>query len=106
MVHSTWSLLDQPELATAKMSKAAGKINGAKGENAASDIWDIQYVWQMVQGEDFAEMDLRSLMENAIMKMKAATGWRSDDLEGVFFGEGLSFQWSHSTSGNSVAIRH
>jgi hypothetical protein len=60
--------------------------------------WDLSYLHLYLGGEDCDSSnsppfgtEFKGLMEETICLVKGATGWRQDDLEGVFFTHNVSF---------------
>lgn len=107
VVKSTWDLIENPQLIAYRLQKAAAKLNGAKGSDISQYIWDVQYIWQMVEDQDIDEIgSLRDLTINAVLKLKGTLGWRGADLKGLYFGEGLSFREEHSSTRSGIWVRH
>ena len=106
VVKSTWALLEDPCVLIKKIAKAASKLNGPKAKGKYQDIWDISYAFQMMEGVEFKNMDFSRFMENFILKIKSFTGWRADDLQGMYVEH--SFKWHDPEDGGfpGVYIRH
>ena len=106
VIRSTWALLDDPYLVSDKISKAAAKANGPKKKGKYKEIWDINYAFQMMEGLEYKSMNFRDFMENFILKIKTYTGWRADDLHGMYIEH--SFKWHMPEDGGfpGVYIKH
>ena len=106
VVQSTWSLLDDPYLVSSKIARAAAKTNGPKAKGKYKEIWDISYAFQMMEGVEYEKMNLTQFMENFILKIKSFTGWRADDLYGMYLEH--SFKWHEAADGGfpGVYIKH
>ena len=110
MVSSTWDLIDSPATLLAKLPKAASNINSA-GAPKQQHIWDLAYLHQyFFDPEPAASSDLparlRAATERVICLAKGATGWRSDDLAGIYIDSGLSFKWHSGAGSNGLYLRH
>jgi hypothetical protein len=106
VISSTWDLLEQPEAVVSKLSKAAAKINGPK-RSVERPIYDISYLFQYCfnADTDFVSSlatDLSAISEHCITLFKGYTGWRSDDLAGVFREHGLIKTTEHGKDGYSI----
>lgn len=102
VVRSTWNLLTDPALVADKMSKAAAKLNGAKVKGKYPLIWDLSYAFQMVDDVAIDTLDLKAFMENYIIKIKSLTGWRADDLAGLY--SEYSFKWHNPQDGSPPGV--
>jgi hypothetical protein len=100
VVSSTWDLIFDPATLISKIKKGAGKIN-TPAQKKVKMAWDLAYLHLYIGGEDIGSLnsmevstfspDFKGLMEETICKLKGATGWRQDDLAGVYFEHSLSF---------------
>ena len=90
VIRSTWNLMHSPGAVADKLSKSAAKINAPKGRGY-QQIWDLPYLHQYYDDVEMKDLDYTRLVENVIMKIKASTGWRSDDLCGLYLDH--SFRW-------------
>lgn len=89
VVRSTWDLLANPAAVTDKLTKAAGKINKPKAK-ANKPVWDISYLHEYLHDGDPVGVlhtnernQLRTLVEVAVLTIRAQSGWRSADLCGL-----------------------
>ena len=98
VVTSTWDLLYNPDILITKIKKAAGKVN-KPSQKQEKMTWDLAYLWLYIGGDNcgspdtaniFGE-DFKSLMEETICLVKGATGWRSDDIAGMYLDYSLQF---------------
>lgn len=101
VVRSTWDLIADPQALVSQLSKAAAKIGKPKSRGI-SDVWDLADLHHYVWGDNIAALDFKSLNENGILKLKAFTGWRSDDLVGLY--QRHSFKWVENPPG--VYVKH
>ena len=110
MVSSTWDLIDKPGILLAKLPKAASNINDAGGPKQ-QHTWDLAYLHQyFFEPGPAASSDLparlRAATERVICLAKGATGWRSDDLAGIYIDKGLSFRWHEGAGTKGLYLRH
>lgn len=93
MIESTWDIIDQePGVIAEKLQRTAAKQNGAKS-SGLQQVWDLGYLHQYVDDIDIKKLKLSELVENAIIKTRAATGWRSADLTGVYVEYSFDFKY-------------
>jgi hypothetical protein len=100
VVSSTWDLIHDPTVLISKIKKGAGKINKPT-QKKVKQAWDLAYLWLYIGGEYGCAPDspfespfgpgFKGLMENTICLLKGATGWRADDLAGVYFDHSIKF---------------
>lgn len=98
-ISTLWDFIDNvPGLVTNRISKAAAKSNGAKS-TGKSDTWDIATLHQYVDGENIYAKELPAAQDFIISRVKAATGWRSADLAGLY--HDFSFDYTYDPEDNS-----
>ena len=96
---TTWDFIDNagPGVLDA-LKRKTKKTNGAKS-TGLKEIWDLAYLFEYVDNEDFTKMSLTTLTDFVIMKIRGLTGWRSADLVGLF--PDYSFDWTYDHADNS-----
>jgi hypothetical protein len=100
VVSSTWALIYDPATLISKIKKGAGKIN-KPAQKKVKMAWDLSNLFLYLGGENIVSTDstfvspfspdFKGMMEEAICLLKGVTGWRRDDLAGVYFKHSVSF---------------
>lgn len=105
MVRSTWALIHDAETLASQLTKAAAKIGKPKS-NGLGEIWDLPCLHAYLWKTKIDDLDFKGLTENVVLKLKGYTGWRSDDLTGLYVTNSFNWVGASENSPPGVYIKH